>query len=43
MDKYPKETKEYYIGFCVECAEDFLEDTVEDFNSKQPLKKKGKK
>lgn len=27
MNKYPKETKEYYIGFCVECAEDFLEDT----------------
>ena len=28
MDKYPKETKEYYIGFCVECAEAALgEDT----------------
>ncbi len=27
MNKYPEETKEYYIGFCVECAEDFLEDT----------------
>ena len=27
MNKHPKETKEYYIGFCVECAEDFLEDT----------------
>lgn len=21
MNKYPEETKEYYIGFCVECAE----------------------
>ncbi|PNP88783.1 hypothetical protein HXT27_01355 [Gardnerella sp. DNF00502] len=27
MNKYPDETKEYYIGFCVECAEYFLEDT----------------
>ena len=27
MAKFPEETKEYYIGFCVECAEDFLEDT----------------
>ena len=42
MAKYPEETKEYYIGFCVECAEDFLEDAVEDSDSKQPRKKKGK-
>ena len=28
MNKYPEETKEYYIGFCVECAEAALgEDT----------------
>lgn len=27
MNKYLEETKEYYIDFCVECAEDFLEDT----------------
>ena len=43
MNKYSEETKEYYIGFCIECAEDFLEDTVEDFDSNQPLNKRGKK
>ncbi|MFP1694828.1 hypothetical protein ACLD5W_00815 [Gardnerella greenwoodii] len=43
MNKYPKETKEYHIGFCVECAEDFLEDTVEDSDSNQPRKKRGKR
>ena len=43
MNKYSEETKEYYIGFCIECAEDFLQDTVEDFDSNQPLNKRGKK
>ena len=43
MNKYSEETKEYYIGFCIECAEDFLEDTVEDSDSNQQFKKRGKK
>ncbi len=43
MNKYPEETKEYYIGFCVECAEDFLEGTDESSYSNQPSKKRGNK
>ena len=43
MNKYPEETKEYYIGFCVECAEDFLEDTHESSDSNQSSKKRGNK
>ena len=43
MNKYPEETKEYHIGFCVECAEDFLEDTDKSSGSNQPRKKRGNK
>ena len=43
MNKYPEETKEYHIGFCVECAEDFLEDTDKSSDSNQPPKKRGNK
>ena len=43
MNKYPEETKEYHIGFCVECAEDFLEDTDKSSGSNQPPKKRGNK
>ena len=43
MNKYSEETKRYHVDFCIECAEDFLEDTVEDYDSNQQFKKKGKK
>ena len=43
MGKFPEESKRYHVDFCIECAEDFLEDTVEDFDSNQPLNKRGKK
>lgn len=43
MGKFPEESKRYYVDFCIECAEDFLEDTVEDSDSNQQFKKKGKK
>ena len=42
MAKFPEEAKRYRIAFCIECAEDFLEDTDEYPDSKQPRKKKGK-
>ncbi|EFQ47514.1 hypothetical protein [Lactobacillus iners] len=43
MGKFPEESKRYHVDFCIECAEDFLEDTVEDYDSNQQFKKKGKK
>ncbi|EFQ49490.1 hypothetical protein [Lactobacillus iners] len=43
MGKFPEESKRYHVDFCIECAEDFLEDTVEDSDSNQQFKKKGKK
>ena len=43
MGKFPEESKRYHVDFCIECAEDFLEDTVKDFDSNQPLNKRGKK
>ena len=43
MGKFPEESKRYHVDFCIECAEYFLEDTVEDFDSNQPLNKRGKK
>lgn len=43
MGKFPEESKRYHVDFCIECAEDFLQDTVEDFDSNQPRKKRGKK
>ena len=43
MGKFPEESKRYHVDFCIECTEDFLEDTVEDFDSNQPLNKRGKK
>lgn len=27
MAKFPEEAKKYHVDFCIECAEDFLEDT----------------
>lgn len=27
MGKFPEESKIYHVDFCIECAEDFLEDT----------------
>ncbi|EPI47127.1 hypothetical protein HMPREF1583_00623 [Gardnerella vaginalis JCP8151B] len=27
MAKFPEEAKRYHVDFCIECAEDFLEDT----------------
>ena len=43
MGKFPEESKRYHVDFCIECAEDFLEDTVEDSDSNQQFKKRGKK
>ena len=43
MGKFPEESKRYHVDFCIECAEDFLKDTVEDSDSNQQFKKKGKK
>ncbi|MCT7710721.1 MAG: hypothetical protein N5826_04060, partial [Lactobacillus iners] len=43
MGKFPEESKRYHVDFCIECADDFLEDTVEDYDSNQQFKKKGKK
>ena len=43
MGKFPEESKRYHVDFCIECAEDFLEDTVEDSDSNQQFKKTGKK
>lgn len=43
MEKFPEEAKRYHVAFCIECAEDFLEDAVECPNPKQSYKKKGKK
>mgnify|MGYP006878679481 CR=1 FL=1 len=43
MGKFPEESKRYHVDFCIECAEDFLEDTVEDYDSNQQFKKRGKK
>ena len=43
MAKFPEEAKRYYVAFCIECAEDFLEDTDEYSDLKQPRKKRGKK
>lgn len=40
MGKFPEESKRYHVDFCIECAEDFLEDTVEDSDSNQQFKKK---
>ncbi len=43
MAKFPEESERYHVDFCIECAEDFLEDTVEDSDSNQQFKKRGKK
>ncbi|WP_296156736.1 hypothetical protein [uncultured Gardnerella sp.] len=43
MAKFPEEAKRYHVDFCIECAEDVLEDTDESSDSNQPFKKRGKK
>ena len=43
MAKFPEESKRYHVDFCIECAEDFLEDTDESPDSNQSSKKRGNK
>ena len=43
MAKFPEEAKRYHVDFCIECAEGFLDDTIEDSDSNQPRKKRGKR